>query len=169
MGTPHAGTDALATWAKVLASSVGLLKQTNPQILEILRRNSELLYRVQTDFHTMIRDRKKRNEPDIEIVCFFEERPIRGYDFVSDVHRLLSKCLSLMFAIKKVVPKEAAALVTYQSTGLGYNHTEMTKFKDAKDPAFLAVSAELVRWSKSLRPTGGHREAEKARPQSARR
>ena len=102
MGTPHAGTAALATWAKVLASSIGLLKQTNPQVLEVLRRNSEILYRVQTDFHMMIRDRKKRNEPDIEIVCFYEERPIWGYDFVSDIHRLLGKCDSLIYAIKRL-------------------------------------------------------------------
>ena len=83
MGTPHAGTEALATWAKVLSMSLGFFKQTNPHILEVLERNSELLYRIQADFHTMLRDRKKRNEPDIEIVCFFEELPIPGLGLVS--------------------------------------------------------------------------------------
>ncbi|MCJ1386506.1 hypothetical protein MMC17_009632 [Xylographa soralifera] len=110
--------------------SLGLFKQANPQILEGLKKNSELLYRIQADFHTMLRDRKKRNDPDIEIVCFFEELPIIGFGFV--------------------VPKESAALSTYQSTGLHYNHSEMTRFKDAQDPAFIAISAELLRWSKPI-------------------
>ena len=86
MGTPHAGTDALATWAKVLAASLGIIKQTNSHILEVLQRNSELLYRIQAEFHTLIRDRKKRDEPDIETVCFFEELPMPGIGFVGDVH-----------------------------------------------------------------------------------
>lgn len=60
-------------------------------------------------------------------------------------------------------------MVTYLSTGLAYNHTEMTSFKESKDLAFLAVSAELVPWSKPLRPTVGHSEAGKDRPQSASR
>lgn len=83
MGTPHGGTEALASWAKVLSMSLGFFKQTNPQILEVLRRNSELLYRIRADFHTMLRDRKKGNDPDIGIVCFFEELPVPGFGFVS--------------------------------------------------------------------------------------
>ena len=46
--------------------------------------------------------------------------------------------------------RESASLPTYQATGLAYNHSEMTKFKDATDPGFIAVAAELRRWSKPL-------------------
>lgn len=40
--------------------------------------------------------------------------------------------------------------MTYQSTGLHYNHSEMTRFRDAQDPAFKAILAELSRWSKPI-------------------
>ena len=77
----------MAAWAQMLSMSLGLLKQTNPQILEVLKKNSELLYRIQAEFHTMLRDRKKRNDSDIEIVCFMEELPIPGFGFVSHHRR----------------------------------------------------------------------------------
>jgi hypothetical protein len=83
MGTPHSGTDALATWAKSLATSIGVLTQTNAEILDVLKRGSESLYRIQTDFHTMIRARRNSNKAEIEIVCFYEELPLRGAGFVS--------------------------------------------------------------------------------------
>jgi hypothetical protein len=83
MGTPHAGVDQLVEWARLLALSLGVLKQTNTEILQVLRRDSELLYRIQNEFHTMIRDKKKRGETDIELCCFFEELPLRGIGLVS--------------------------------------------------------------------------------------
>lgn len=58
------------------------MKQTNPEILEVLRRDSELLYRIQAEFHTMIRDRAKKNDTDIGIICFFEELAMPGIGVV---------------------------------------------------------------------------------------
>ena len=92
LGTPHSGTDALASWAKGLATALGILKQTNPDILEALKRDSELLYRMQTEFHTMIRNRRKKNETDIDILCFFEELAMPGIGVVGQapmLHRQL--------------------------------------------------------------------------------
>jgi len=65
-----------------LALSLGFLKQTNPDILETLRANSELLYCIQTAFHSIIRERSIRREDRIEITCFFEELPLRGLGVV---------------------------------------------------------------------------------------
>lgn len=83
MGTPHSGTEALAEWAERLAMSMALIKQTNSNILNVLRSDSEVLFRLQTEFHTMIRDRVKKSLAAIEIVCFFEELPLDNFGFVS--------------------------------------------------------------------------------------
>lgn len=48
------------------------------------------------------------------------------------------------------MPKEFATLSTYPSTGLHYNHLEKTRFRDPQDPAFRAILAELLRWSKPI-------------------
>jgi len=86
LGTPHSGTEALATCAHGVARMLGLIKQTNSEILSALRADSEILYRIQTAFHTLIRDRKSKHEDDINITCFYEELPLRGFDVVSCYH-----------------------------------------------------------------------------------
>jgi protein SERAC1 len=66
-----------------LARFIGVLKQTNPQILAVLEAESEVLARVQNSFHTMIKSRSQENLPPIEITCFYEELPLRGVGVVS--------------------------------------------------------------------------------------
>ena len=84
IGTPHSGS-GFAKWAELLAKSIGLIKQTNPEIVEVLRGDSEVLARIQMDFHTMLRARGKSGEPGIAITCFFEELPLPG---VGEVGRM---------------------------------------------------------------------------------
>lgn len=84
LGTPHHGS-GLAQWAERLAKAIGVLKQTNPQILAVLKSDSEVLARVQDGFHTMIRSRNLERVQPIEITCFFEELPLAGIGVVSDV------------------------------------------------------------------------------------
>ena len=62
--------------------------------------------------------------------------------------------------------RDADASTNHQSTRRGYNHTKMTEYKEAKDHTFFAVPTELKGWSRPVRPTVGHSEAEKDRPQS---
>lgn len=88
LGTPHHGS-GLAQWAERLATAIGLLKQTNPQILTVLKNDSEVLARIQASFHTMIRSRTQDGLPSIEITCFFEELPLPGIGVVSQVLRFL--------------------------------------------------------------------------------
>lgn len=78
LGTPHSGS-GLAKWAEILAKSIGLIKQTNPKILDVLNSDSEVLARVQTGFHNMVRARAE-SEPSrsIKITCFYEELPLPG-------------------------------------------------------------------------------------------
>ncbi len=82
LGTPHRGA-GLAQYAGALAKSIGLLKQTNAQILATLEGDSEVLARIQDSFHTMIRSRSMDAFPSIEITCFFEELPLLGVGIVS--------------------------------------------------------------------------------------
>jgi protein SERAC1 len=76
MGTPHSGS-GLADWAAGLATALGLVRQTNTKLLDTLKRDSEVLARINTEFHTMIRARMKEGEMKISIKCFFEELSLR--------------------------------------------------------------------------------------------
>lgn len=91
MGTPHRGA-ALATCGEVLARSLGLIKQTNSDILRVLTQKSEVLARIQDSFFALIRSRMQENLPPIEITCFFEELPLVGLGIVS-IH-ILNSALS---------------------------------------------------------------------------
>ena len=82
LGTPHHGF-ALAQWAEKLAKAMGLLKQSNTQLLAVLKSDSEVLARIQNDFHTMIRSRNLERLRPIEITCFYEELPVAGIGIVS--------------------------------------------------------------------------------------
>lgn len=67
----------------MLAKSIGLIKQTNPQILQVLRSDSEVLARIQDSFHAMVRARNQEGIRPIEITCFYEELPLPGIGSVS--------------------------------------------------------------------------------------
>ncbi|KAK3896423.1 sesB-related regulatory [Staphylotrichum tortipilum] len=128
LGTPHHGS-GLARWAELLSRSIGIIKQTNTQIVEVLKRDSEVLARIQDGFHTMVLARGKEGQR-IEISCFFEELPLPG--------------------IGQVVPQDSAILPGYIPIGIHSNHMDMTKFASVDDPGFLAVCGELRRWTKQL-------------------
>ena len=81
LGTPHHGA-GLARWAELLSRSIGLVKQTNSEIVEVLRRDSEVLARIQDSFHTMVMARSKEGLPPIEISCFYEELALPGVGLV---------------------------------------------------------------------------------------
>lgn len=82
LGTPHHGS-GLARWGEGLAKAIGVLKQTNAEILGVLKSESEVLERVQNSFHTMIRARGQEGRVPIEITCFYEELPLVGVGIVS--------------------------------------------------------------------------------------
>ncbi|RDW82157.1 hypothetical protein BP6252_03269 [Coleophoma cylindrospora] len=129
LGTPHHGS-GLANWAGKLAVVIGVLKQTNTEILAVLEKDSEVLARVQDEFHTMVRSRNQQRLRAIEITCFFEELPLPG--------------------IGVVVAKDSAILPGYIPIGIRSNHMDMTKFEHEDDPGFKAVAGELRRWIKEL-------------------
>jgi hypothetical protein len=129
LGTPHHGS-SLARWAEMLAKSIGLFKQTNPEILQVLKTDSEVLAHIQDSFHTMIRSRAGAALPPIDITCFYEELSLPG--------------------VGTVVPSHSAILPGYIPIGIRSNHMNMTKFENADDPGFVIFAGELRRWVKYL-------------------
>ncbi|KAJ3461974.1 hypothetical protein MRS44_010527 [Fusarium solani] len=133
LGTPHHGS-SLAKWGEMLSRSVGMMKQTNTEIVRLLTRDSEVLARIQDCFHTMIMARNKGETNNIEITCFYEELPMKR--------------------IGVVVPKHSATLPGYISIGIHSDHAQMTKFGSRTEPGFVAVCGELKRWVKKIEQQG---------------
>lgn len=66
-----------------MAKSTGLVKQTNTQILEVLKVESKVSERIQSDFHTMLRARVNKGDQPIAITSFYEEMPLPDIEEVS--------------------------------------------------------------------------------------
>ena len=80
--TPHHGA-GIAKWAMIVSRSIGLLKQTNPEIVDVIKRDSEVLARIQDGFHTMVKANSTAKKGLMEVTCFYEELPVLGVGFVS--------------------------------------------------------------------------------------
>ncbi|KAJ9131272.1 Kinesin light chain [Coniochaeta hoffmannii] len=129
LGTPHHGA-GLARWAEVVSRAIGVVKQTNPEIVAVLQSESEVLARIQDSFHTMVMAQARDGSGLIEISCFYEELPLPG--------------------VGQVVPQHSAILPGYIPIGIRSNHMDMARFAAADDPGFVAVCAELRRWIRQL-------------------
>ncbi|PSK36144.1 hypothetical protein B9Z65_5959 [Elsinoe australis] len=128
MGTPHCGSH-LADWAKV-CRSVASMAGANTDIVGVLQPQSEVLARIQQEFHTMIRARGDAGQPQLRITCFYEDLDTRG--------------------VGAVVPKHSAILPAYTAISIHGDHTGMTKFSDATDTGYQRVSNELWRWVRDV-------------------
>ncbi|GAB1315441.1 hypothetical protein MFIFM68171_05651 [Madurella fahalii] len=146
LGTPHHGA-GLARLAELLSRSIGLIHQTNTEIVAVLRRESEVLARIQDSFDTMVMARNQGDVQPIEISCFYEELPLPG--------------------IGQVVPQHSAVLSGYIRIGIHSNHMDMARFAADDDQGFTAVCRELRRWIKQIpvsernqgdSPTSGYNE-----------
>ncbi|KAI9150668.1 Agmatine deiminase [Paramyrothecium foliicola] len=128
LGTPHRGS-GLAKWAKLMSQSLGILKETNTDIVRVLERDSEVLARLQDSFHTMVMERRQDGLA-LQITCFYEELPMPRFGLI--------------------VPPESAILPGYIPIGIHAHHSNMTKFSNSEDPGFIAISSELRRWVKEI-------------------
>ncbi|KAI9867453.1 MAG: hypothetical protein M1813_009011 [Trichoglossum hirsutum] len=129
LGTPHCGSD-LETWASVFGNFTSLILETNETIVGVLEAHSEVLARIQQEFHTMVRARADTGKPRLNITCFYEELAVP--------------------AVGMIVPKHSAILPSYTSIGIWSNHLDMTKFRGSEAPGYVIVSMELWRWTKAL-------------------
>ena len=74
LGTPHHGAD-LAAWANFGTTIAKTIKHVNTEIISVLKPGSEMLARVQDEFHGLLR-RRRDEESGIAITCFYEELPL---------------------------------------------------------------------------------------------
>ncbi|KAI0113911.1 hypothetical protein GGR51DRAFT_556409 [Nemania sp. FL0031] len=124
MGTPHRGS-WMADWARIPASSIGLVKSTNESLLHILRTEDQLLQSIQARFWEMIREQREGGRR-LEVTCFYEELPLP--------------------VAGTVVSRESATLDGYTSLSIHANHRNMVRFSSADDTGFKRLLGELVRW-----------------------
>ncbi|KAF5723452.1 hypothetical protein FMUND_1835 [Fusarium mundagurra] len=129
LGTPHHGS-SLAKIGELVSRSVGLIKETNSDIVQVLTRDSEVLARIQDSFQALLMTRSKDEATMIDITCFYEELPTKKFGVI--------------------VPKHSAILPGYISIGIHKNHAEMTKFSNSEEPGFVAICGELKRWMKRI-------------------
>ncbi|KLP12267.1 uncharacterized protein FFB20_01124 [Fusarium fujikuroi] len=129
LGTPHHGS-SLAKIGELVSRSVGLIKETNSDIVQVLTRDSEVLARIQDSFQALLMTRSKDEASMIDITCFYEELPTKKFGVI--------------------VPKHSAILPGYISIGIHKNHAEMTKFSNSEEPGFVAICGELKRWMKRI-------------------
>lgn len=125
MGTPHLGAN-LANWGSPISKLSNLLRKSNSEIVGVLQPGSEMLAAVQQEFHTMLDDRGRNNGKYISIYCFYEEVPYPG--------------------LGEIVPKQSAILTAHPNNSIHATHTEMTKFKTAKDAGYVRVHDQLWLW-----------------------
>ncbi|KAL6720813.1 hypothetical protein ACLMJK_002738 [Lecanora helva] len=126
LGVPHCGSD-LEAWATIGRHMASIFKRTNKDILSVLNPDSEMLYMVENNFHTILRQRK--HDP-IGIVAFYEELATKG--------------------IEEIVPQRSAKIAGYSLYGIHANHTGMTKFSNREDPGYNAILREIQRWVKNI-------------------
>ena len=88
LGTPHFGAD-LAAWAKFGTTIARIIKHANTNIVSVLEPGSEMLARVQDEFHGLLRTRRDEKS-GIEITCFYEELPLH---LVGKVNVTVHACL----------------------------------------------------------------------------
>ncbi|KAK0619672.1 hypothetical protein B0T14DRAFT_456077 [Immersiella caudata] len=129
LGTPHCGS-TLANWGTVFGQIANTVKRINTDLLRVLEPESEVLARIQEEFHKMLRSRTEQGRPQLPITCFYEELPVKG--------------------VGEIVPKHSAILPAYNSIGIYANHMDMARFADEEDPGFESVSGELLRWVKTI-------------------
>ncbi|VTT84040.1 unnamed protein product [Fusarium fujikuroi] len=129
LGTPHHGS-SLAKIGELVSRSVGLIKETNSDIIQVLTKDSEVLARIQDSFQALLMARSKDEATMIDITCFYEELPTKKFGVI--------------------VPKHSAILPGYISIGIHKNHADMTKFSNSEEPGFVAICGELKRWMKRI-------------------
>jgi hypothetical protein len=61
-----------------MGSLVNAIKTANVDLVNVLKTDSEVLARVQREFHTMLRGPTFEGKPALKVTCFFEELPVRG-------------------------------------------------------------------------------------------
>ncbi|KAI0026033.1 putative SesB-related regulatory protein [Xylariomycetidae sp. FL0641] len=146
LGTPHSGV-SLASVAERLIRVVNGSSKANLHILKVLKRDSEVLSRIQSGFHALLRAQQRIASHPLEITCFYEELPIQG--------------------VGEIVPKDSAVIYGYPAIGIHHDHRGMARFDSKDDPGFASVVGELRRWIEYIEygPPGSPKQHDQRTPQ----
>lgn len=141
--------------------------QTNKKIVRVLEPGSEVLANIQQEFHTMIRDRVQNIQKDVQIFCFYEEKPFRGIGKVSCTSTNHS-ILALIANVLQIVDDHSSILASYPNASIHANHVSMTKFNGPVDAGYVRVKGRLNLWAKTIREAQqkaeGHQKVAEEQP-----
>ncbi|KXH68079.1 hypothetical protein CSAL01_08946 [Colletotrichum salicis] len=129
LGTPH-HSSALAVWAERLAKSIGVLKQTNTEILSVLRPESEVLAEIQDNFHNITQSQTIAGVCTIKITCTYEELPLPG--------------------IGLVVPQHSAIIPDKDAIGIHGTHHTMVKLTHPNTSVFWVHASNADRFRQAF-------------------
>lgn len=82
MGTPHCGS-RLAEWATMFTAVGRLVNRLNNSIVTVLKPDSEVLARIQDQFHSRLRNQRSSGQHAWRIMCFYEDHDTVGIGAVS--------------------------------------------------------------------------------------
>ena len=71
---------------------VSILTPTNKDIVNVLNPDSEMLHMVENNFHTILRQRQRKDDP-IELTCFYEELAVKGIGEVVNMHLVINRTI----------------------------------------------------------------------------
>jgi hypothetical protein len=123
VATPHEGS-AIAQWASIPASTLGVITPTNVDLLAVLQTSSEVRDRIQDDFMSLLQ-RRQSEGPPLDVTCLFETMKTSKFT---------------------IVPRRSAVLPGYNSISVPANHQDIVRFSDKWDHGFKTILAELRRW-----------------------
>lgn len=165
MGTPHMGAD-LAKWGKLLANLGEVLIRTNREIVAVLEPTSEMLAKIQEDFHGLLKQRSVHEDKRMKLYCFYEELEIRVIGKVSMSNNSYHRYISFLVTnseLLKVVDKHSAILSSEESAAIHGTHITMTKFRDANDAMYKRVSDQIWLWVDELQRQTQERSSAKSK------
>ncbi|KAF8252542.1 hypothetical protein K440DRAFT_535979 [Wilcoxina mikolae CBS 423.85] len=128
LGTPHRGSNK-ANLGHLLARLAKLMKQTNTNIVGVLKPDSEVLNTMQEKFYHMLENRRNAGKK-IDITCFYEELDDKKFG--------------------EIVPHDSATMLNYTSIGIHTDHSGLTKFQNADNEGYKKLLGEIKRWVEAL-------------------
>ncbi|KAL8913270.1 MAG: hypothetical protein Q9171_001917 [Xanthocarpia ochracea] len=128
LGTPNGGSD-FTKFATAVANviSLSIVKRPNAQLLEVLKKRSQVLANVKNGFLTLVRRRAEEGSQTIKLHAFVEELPVAAIG-------------------SRVVTPDSAIIPGYNSSTLPYDHMSMSKFLREDDVGYQRVSGKLMDW-----------------------
>ncbi|KAF4452983.1 SesB, P-loop containing Nucleoside Triphosphate Hydrolase [Fusarium austroafricanum] len=131
MGTPHTNLyDWNIPWATLRPSNFGFFHNVMRSLLDIFQTEDQGIDLVRRQFLSLMQI-QKANDDQMEIACFFEQRPLEKPPFVG---------------FGPVVPKVHAILPDCHEIGIDKDHAGLTKFQSADEDGFKKLVGILKTW-----------------------